>query len=94
MAIESNPPADAGEQASTGNGFRNGHENNYSQRGNDKRGGNKRKRGGGFGSKKYVNPFVHCLVYVNANSTDQTLGLKAPTSASKYTTTAWTSAAR
>ncbi|KAB5515526.1 pseudouridine synthase [Coniochaeta sp. 2T2.1] len=54
----SSAPATAGEQASTGNGngFRDNRKNNYSQRGNDKRGKSSRKRGGGFGSKKFDGP--------------------------------------
>jgi hypothetical protein len=93
MATDSNSTANAAELASTGNGFRDGRKNNYSQRGNDKR-GKKRTRGGGFGSRKYVPPPLCGDLYANANATDQHADSRAPTSASKYTTTAWTSAGR
>ncbi len=53
MAADYNPTANTAEPASTGNGFRDSRKNNFSQRGNDKR-GKKRMRGGGFGSRKYV----------------------------------------
>lgn len=91
MATDSNPTANASDSASTGNGFRDSRKNNHSQRGNDKR-GKKRTRGGGFGSRKYVLPAPRCELCANANATDQILDLRAPTSASKCTTTAWTSA--
>jgi hypothetical protein len=53
MASDPATTASAGDQASTDNGIRDNRKNNWNQRGNDKR-GNKRKRGGGFGSRKYV----------------------------------------